>query len=68
MVMREVRGADTIAPVRLLIYNIRYATGTGPAFHLPLPGAGYLRSSRQVLSRITDFARHTWQRMIQTYL
>jgi len=43
--------------VRLLIYNIRYATGTGPAFHLPVPGAGYLRSSRQVLERITDFIR-----------
>lgn len=43
--------------VRLIVYNIRYATGTGPAFHLPVPGAGYLRSSRQVLERITDFIR-----------
>ena len=43
--------------MRLLIYNIRYATGTGPAFHLPVPGAGYLRSSRHVLSRITDFIK-----------
>jgi endonuclease/exonuclease/phosphatase family metal-dependent hydrolase len=41
--------------MRLLLYNIRYATGTGPAFHLPLPGAGYLRSSRRVLERVTDF-------------
>ncbi len=41
--------------MRLLVYNIRYATGTGPAFHLPLPGAGYLRSSRQVLEKITEF-------------
>ena len=41
--------------MRLLVYNIRYATGTGPAFHLPVPGAGYLRSSRQILERITDF-------------
>src|SRR6202046_4680575 len=57
MVMREAPGADTMSPVRLLIYNIRYATGTGPAFHLPLPGAGYLRSSRQVLSQITDFIK-----------
>ena len=40
-----------------MIYNIRYATGTGPAFHLPLPGAGYLRSSRQVLSQITEFIK-----------
>ncbi len=43
--------------VRLLIYNIRYATGTGPAFHLPVPGAGYLRSNRRVLAGITDFIR-----------
>lgn len=41
--------------MRLLVYNIRYATGTGPAFHLPLPGAGYLRSSQRVLNRITQF-------------
>jgi endonuclease/exonuclease/phosphatase family metal-dependent hydrolase len=43
--------------VRLLVYNIRYATGTGPAFHLPLPGAGYLRSNKKVLGGITDFIR-----------
>lgn len=43
------------AYLRLLLYNIRYATGTGPAFHLPLPGAGYLRSSKKVLAGITDF-------------
>ena len=43
--------------MRLLIYNIRYATGTGPAFHLPVPGAGYLRSSRKVLDGITSFIR-----------
>ena len=44
--------------MRLLVYNIRYATGTGPSFHLPLPGAGYLRSNRKVLDGITDFIRH----------
>ena len=43
--------------MRLLVYNIRYATGTGLGFHLPLPGAGYLRSSRRVLQQITDFIR-----------
>jgi endonuclease/exonuclease/phosphatase family metal-dependent hydrolase len=43
--------------LRLLVYNIRYATGTGPTFHLPVPGAGYLRSSRKVLDRITGFVR-----------
>ncbi|HKZ74211.1 MAG TPA: endonuclease/exonuclease/phosphatase family protein [Steroidobacteraceae bacterium] len=43
--------------MRLLVYNIRYATGTGPAFHLPVPGAGYLRSNRKVLAGITEFLR-----------
>ena len=43
--------------MRLLVYNIRYATGTGPSFHLPLPGAGYLRSNRKVLAGITEFIR-----------
>ncbi|HEV7443060.1 MAG TPA: hypothetical protein VGO18_10730, partial [Steroidobacteraceae bacterium] len=43
--------------MRLLVYNIRYATGTGPSFHLPVPGAGYLRSNRKVLAGITDFIR-----------
>jgi endonuclease/exonuclease/phosphatase family metal-dependent hydrolase len=43
--------------LRLLVYNIRYATGAGPAFHLPLPGAGYLRSNRKVLTGITEFLR-----------
>ena len=43
--------------MRLVVYNIRYATGTGPAFHLPLPGAGYLRSNRQVLDRNTAFLK-----------
>jgi endonuclease/exonuclease/phosphatase family metal-dependent hydrolase len=55
--MREAPRVDTIVPVRLLIYNIRYATGTGPAFHLPLPGAGYLRSNPRVLGQITDFIK-----------
>jgi endonuclease/exonuclease/phosphatase family metal-dependent hydrolase len=43
--------------VRLVVYNIRYATGTGPAFHLPVPGAGYLRSNRRILTGITEFLR-----------
>jgi len=43
--------------MRLVVYNIRYATGTGPAFHLPLPGLGYLRSSRRVLRELTEFLR-----------
>jgi endonuclease/exonuclease/phosphatase family metal-dependent hydrolase len=43
--------------MRLLVYNIRYATGTGPSFHLPVPGAGYLRSNRQVLASLTGFIK-----------
>jgi endonuclease/exonuclease/phosphatase family metal-dependent hydrolase len=43
--------------MRFILYNIRYATGTGPAFHLPIPGAGYLRSNRRVLERITEYIK-----------
>lgn len=43
--------------MRFLLYNIRYATGTGAAFHLPVPGAGYLRSNRRVLQSITEFIK-----------
>jgi endonuclease/exonuclease/phosphatase family metal-dependent hydrolase len=43
--------------MRLLLYNIRYATGTGAAFHLPVPGAGYLRSNPRVLEGITRFIK-----------
>ena len=43
--------------MRLVIYNIRYATGTGASFHLPVPGAGYLRPNRRVLNGLTEFLR-----------
>jgi len=43
--------------MRILVYNIRYATGTGASFHLPVPGAGYLRSNRQALNDITRFIK-----------
>src|SRR5687768_6961447 len=43
--------------MRFVLYNIRYATGTGPAFHLPLPGAGYLRSNSRVLERLTQYLK-----------
>jgi endonuclease/exonuclease/phosphatase family metal-dependent hydrolase len=45
--------------MRFLLYNIRYATGTGAAFHLPVPGAGYLRSNPRVLDGITRFIKST---------
>jgi len=41
--------------MRLMLWNIRYASGHGPQFHFPLPGAGYLRSNRANLERITSF-------------
>ena len=43
--------------MRLLLYNIRYATGAGVGFHLPVPGAGYLRGTSRNLSRIIGFIK-----------
>lgn len=43
--------------MRLLLYNIRYGLGLGPAMHLPLPGAGYLLGNRGNLDRITEFIK-----------
>lgn len=45
--------------MRLVIWNIRYGTGFGPSFHLPLPGAGYLRSNIPNVRRITDYLKST---------
>jgi len=41
--------------MRFLLYNIRYATGTGERFHLPLPYSGYLKPTTEHLGRITEF-------------
>ena len=41
--------------MRLLLYNIRYATGAGAGFHFPVPGAGYLRNTSRNLAHITGF-------------
>lgn len=43
--------------MRFLLYNIRYATGSGARFHLPLPYAGMLKSSRNNLLGISDFIK-----------
>ena len=32
--------------MRLLLYNLRYGSGTGTRFHLPFPMAGYLLPTR----------------------
>ena len=41
--------------MRFLLYNIRYAAGTGAGFNLPVPGAGYLRGNRGNLLDIREF-------------
>ena len=41
--------------MRFLLYNIRYATGVGRGFHLPLPFMGYFRRTERNLDRITEF-------------
>jgi len=43
--------------MRLLIYNIRYAVGTGVPSHVPVPGAGYLFGNPGVLEQITGFIK-----------
>jgi endonuclease/exonuclease/phosphatase family metal-dependent hydrolase len=42
-----------------MVYNIRYGTGTGLGYHLPLPFSGYFRQSQRNTSRITSFIRET---------
>lgn len=44
-------------PMRLLLYNIRYAVGGGASMHMPLPGAGYVLGNQSVLPDITRFIR-----------
>ncbi|MGH8278442.1 MAG: endonuclease/exonuclease/phosphatase family protein [Gammaproteobacteria bacterium] len=44
--------------MRLLLYNIRYGTGGGPAFNFPVPGVGgYLRGTVHQLAKITAFVK-----------
>ena len=43
--------------MRLVVYNMRYATGNGAGFHLPVPGAGYLRGNPAILDGITSFLK-----------
>ena len=43
--------------LRFLLYNIRYATGTGPVYHFPAPFSGSLRTPRGHLDRIALFLR-----------
>jgi endonuclease/exonuclease/phosphatase family metal-dependent hydrolase len=41
--------------MRVLLYNMRYGAGDGLRFHLPFPGAGYLRDARVNAERIAGF-------------
>lgn len=41
--------------MRIALYNIRYGTGTGLDFHLPVPFSGYLRPSVPSAERIWSF-------------
>jgi endonuclease/exonuclease/phosphatase family metal-dependent hydrolase len=43
--------------MRMLVYNIRYAAGTGRQFHFPFPGSGYVKTTGRNMKRITRFIR-----------
>jgi endonuclease/exonuclease/phosphatase family metal-dependent hydrolase len=43
--------------MRLVFYNMRYGSGTGVAYHLPFPMAGFLRPAGKNMARITEFLR-----------
>lgn len=43
--------------MRFLLYNIRYATGHGPGYHMPLPFAGFFKQTSNTLERIVSFIR-----------
>lgn len=41
--------------MRFLLYNIRYAAGTGRHCHLPVPYSGYFKNTNGHLKKIVDF-------------
>lgn len=41
--------------MRFVLYNIRYGTGTGWQFHMPLPFSGYLRRPKSNVAALCDF-------------
>ena len=43
--------------MRFLVYNIRYATGHNNGYHLPIPYAGFFRTTRSNLDDIIEFIR-----------
>ena len=43
--------------MRFLLYNIRYATGHGIGYHLPLPFSGFFKKTGNTLDQIVSFIR-----------
>lgn len=43
--------------MRFVLYNIRYGTGSGVRYHLPVPFIGMMRPSHQNFEKITEFLR-----------
>ncbi len=43
--------------MRLLLYNIRYGTGIGRRFHLPVPYSGYFKRTNGNLGQIIEFIK-----------
>ncbi len=41
--------------MRFLLYNIRYCTGHGMSYHLPLPFSGFFRQTTRKLDEIVEF-------------
>lgn len=43
--------------MRLMLYNMRYGTGSGFKFHLPFPFGGFFRKTSKNLESLVDFFR-----------
>ena len=43
--------------MRLMLYNMRYATGAGFKFHLPVPFGGFFRKTSKNLDSLIRFFR-----------
>ncbi|BCO07891.1 endonuclease [Desulfolithobacter dissulfuricans] len=55
--VESVKGEAAGSTFRFLLYNIRYCTGIGARFHLPVPYAGYFKRSGENLEKIISFIR-----------
>lgn len=48
-------GSSGYRDMRILLYNIRYATGHKNGYHLPLPYSGFFRRTTANMEQIVDF-------------